>query len=248
MEDEHVYSKQGKWEFFAVFDGHGGAQISKTLVEELPGRVLAALQTVNEKDGFAVRNALEATFLKMDEDMYEKHKSKSAWGADPGSTAIVMVRSGNAVYLANVGDSRAILFDDNGKLVAYTKDHKPSEEKERIEKAGGTVSHYGVDRVNGVLATSRAFGDFQLKKLKNVGAYTARDGPVSTLPDVYQVILRNDQKVFAILACDGLWDVFNNETVASMSTTAQGDLCKLLTQAAYDAGSTDNISVLFTRL
>jgi len=49
---------------------------------------------------------------------------------------------GEIAYVANTGDSRAIMCIDGGKsFVKLTKDHKPEdpEETERIEKNGGKV-------------------------------------------------------------------------------------------------------------
>lgn len=46
------------------------------------------------------------------------------------------------VYIANVGDSRAILSSERGKrLFLLSRDHKPDDalEAERIEKHGGSV-------------------------------------------------------------------------------------------------------------
>lgn len=47
-----------------------------------------------------------------------------------------------------------------------TRDHHPSrdDEKARIEAAGGFVRVWGVPRVNGILAVSRAIGDIYLKR------------------------------------------------------------------------------------
>ncbi len=74
-------------------------------------------------------------------------------------------------------------------------------EKRRIEEAGGYVSLNGVWRVQGVLATSRALGDFPLKDRKFVVCE----------PDVLSFRLDVDEPDFAILASDGLWDTHSNE-------------------------------------
>ncbi len=50
--------------------------------------------------------------------------------------------------------------------IALSEDHKPnrSDERSRIEAAGGVVVWAGTWRVGGVLAVSRAFGDRLLKR------------------------------------------------------------------------------------
>ena len=49
-----------------------------------------------------------------------------------------------------------------------TADHKPvnPEERQRIENAGGMVL---IQRINGALAVSRALGDFDYKRVDNIG-------------------------------------------------------------------------------
>ena len=57
-----------------------------------------------------------------------------------GSCAIVMLIIDDDVWIANTGDSRAIMSSYNGqKFTSISNDHKPSEdaEKKRILKAGG---------------------------------------------------------------------------------------------------------------
>ena len=69
------------------------------------------------------------------------------------------------MYVANAGDSRAVMCV-NGKAIALTIDHKPTSESERkrIEAAGGFVSEIGgICRVNGNLNLSRAIGDLRYK-------------------------------------------------------------------------------------
>ena len=49
------------------------------------------------------------------------------------------------VYIANVGDSRAVLSMNEGKkVIEITKDHKPTEEteKNRINENGGYIYQY----------------------------------------------------------------------------------------------------------
>eukprot|EP00392_Amoebophrya_sp_AT5.2_P008495 g8522.t1 len=75
-------------------------------------------------------------------------------------------------------------------------------ERKRVHDAGGTIIF---DRVNGMLAIARAFGDFQLKM-----PFLSKD-VVSNTPDVKCTILEPTD-TFVILACDGLWDVYSHMT------------------------------------
>ena len=59
-----------------------------------------------------------------------------------GSTALAIFIIDDMCYIANVGDSRAVLSSNHGQLIeALSKDHKPHEreEYERITWAGGKV-------------------------------------------------------------------------------------------------------------
>lgn len=78
-----------------------------------------------------------------------------------GCTATVILTTPTEIYCANSGDSRTVL--SRGKqAVDLSKDHKPDdpEEHRRIVGAGGFVED---SRVNGMLALSRALGDFEYK-------------------------------------------------------------------------------------
>ena len=65
------------------------------------------------------------------------------------------------IVCANAGDSRCVM-GTNHTAKAMSEDHKPNNaaELKRIELAGGKV-HW--KRIDGDLAVSRGFGDFQYK-------------------------------------------------------------------------------------
>lgn len=94
------------------------------------------------------------------------------------------------LYTANVGDARAVLCR-NGKALRLSYDHKGSDENEgkRIANAGGLVLN---NRVNGVLAVTRALGDAYLKDLVTGHPYTT------------ETVIQPEADEFVILACDGV--------------------------------------------
>lgn len=128
-----------------------------------------------------------------------------------GSTAVVAVKKGNMLYVANAGDSRAVVCKGTQAL-ALSEDHKPILDKERarIEAAGGFLSEIaGMYRVNGNLNLSRAIGDLKYK----INSKIARSEQIITAePEVKQIEINEEFKFF-VLACDGVWDVMSNQEV-----------------------------------
>jgi protein phosphatase PTC1 len=94
------------------------------------------------------------------------------------------------LYTANVGDARIVLCR-NGKALRLSYDHKGSDENEgkRIAGAGGLILN---NRVNGVLAVTRALGDAYMKDLVTGHPYTT------------ETVIQPDIDEFLILACDGV--------------------------------------------
>lgn len=99
------------------------------------------------------------------------------------------------LYTANVGDARIVLCR-NGKALRLSYDHKGSDENEgkRITNAGGLILN---NRVNGVLAVTRALGDTYLKDLVTGHPYTT------------ETVIQPDADEFIILACDGVSLILN---------------------------------------
>ncbi|KAK6637379.1 hypothetical protein RUM44_007795 [Polyplax serrata] len=159
MEDAHTHilslSEDPQASFFGVYDGHGGAKIAQYAGKHLHKFVVKQPKYTEGK----YEKALKQAFLDIDTAMLNDKSLKDEFS---GSTAIVCLLKANQLYVANVGDSRAIACV-NGKVDVLSIDHKPSNEAElkRITAAGGWVEF---NRVNGNLALSRALGDFLLKR------------------------------------------------------------------------------------
>ena len=131
-----------------------------------------------------------------------------------GCTATVVLMTPTEIYCANAGDSRTVMCD-HGTAIELSKDHKPDlpEERSRILKAGGEVSD---GRVNGMLALSRAIGDFEYKPItppKDAGPHWyLNNHMVTSYPDVVVKPMHKDIE-FIILACDGIWDCKTSDQV-----------------------------------
>ena len=128
-----------KCSFFGIYDGHGGCNCSDFLRDQLHSYVV--------KDSKFPDNPIQALmngFEQAEKDFILNHAlNKKLEIVDrSGSCAIVALIVEDMCYVANVGDSRAVLSSNKGKTVdVITNDHKPNEEGEskRIIENGGKV-------------------------------------------------------------------------------------------------------------
>ncbi|ODV97740.1 hypothetical protein PACTADRAFT_47598 [Pachysolen tannophilus NRRL Y-2460] len=214
---------------FGVFDGHGGYSTSNYINERLPEIILHSLDLEFNKSEFVEKSCLDVlsniniprlvvdSFLDCDYQLYKECKNS-------GSTAIVSIIVENRLIIGNTGDSRCVL-SINGMAKTLSYDHKPNNfgEMLRIRNDGG---HVALNRVNGTLALSRAFGDFSFKNEKTIPLrLRAKKNFSKTPPEEYQVTVEPeilihdiniDQDEFLILACDGIWDCFKNQELIAL--------------------------------
>lgn len=128
-----------------------------------------------------------------------------------GCTACSALITPTEIYVANAGDSRAVIGlkkgDGKYEALAMSEDHKPDNEgeKKRIEEAGGFVED---NRVRGILALSRSIGDLEYK-VKGENKDYKKD-MITADPEIrIQKIEAN--VAFLIIACDGIWDCLDNQ-------------------------------------
>ena len=148
MEDEIVV----KGTLYAVFDGHGGKNAAL-----LCSHVLDIVFEESTKESKEMKEVFALCFNKLHQQIVSS-RIKS------GTTALISYidQDDSSLWVAHVGDSRAVLFAD-GKAVRLTEDHKPNSqsEKKRVISEGGKITHRlfsKVYRVNDTLSITRALG------------------------------------------------------------------------------------------
>lgn len=243
MEDVHTYVKNFAsrldWGYFAVFDGHAGIQASKWCGKHLHTIIEQNILANETRD---VRDVLNDSFLAIDEEINTKLVGNSGCTAAvcvlrwelPDSVSddsMDLAQHQRKLYTANVGDSRIVLFR-NGNSIRLTYDHKASDtlEMQRVEQAGGLIMK---SRVNGMLAVTRSLGDKFFDSLV-VGS-----------PFTTSVEITSEDK-FLILACDGLWDVIDDQDACELikDITEPNEAAKVLVRYALENGTTDNVTVM----
>lgn len=124
-----------------------------------------------------------------------------------GCTATTVLITPTEIICANAGDSRTVM-SKNKTCVELSQDHKPEDpaEQKRIYAAKGFVED---GRVNGMLALSRALGDFEYK---NNTMCKPKDQAVTAQPD-FKIVPMTADSEFVVLACDGIWDVMTSQDV-----------------------------------
>jgi len=227
--------------FYAIFDGHGGKQCAILAEKELHQNILKNPDFLSGND---IEGAIIKAFKETD-DYIGKMAQQEGW--NNGSTAVVVIIIDDTLWIANIGDSEAILARKKDKStvpVVLSKIHKPTkeDEKKRLEDLGVPVSS---GRVAGSLAVSRAFGDFDFKSPANGG----QEDWVLCEPYVNKLqILDTDE--FLILACDGLWDKLSYQDAVDIASKAKKshkspiETSDLLVRESLDRGTLDNVTVI----
>ncbi|CAN7050458.1 unnamed protein product [Brassica rapa subsp. trilocularis] len=234
MEDYHVANfiniQDHELGLFAIYDGHMGDTVPAYLQKHLFSSIL--------KEGeFWVDP--QKSILKAYEKTDQAILSNSSDLGRGGSTAVTAILiNGRKLWIANVGDSRAVLYR-GGKTMQMSTDHEPRAERSSIEDRGGFVSNLpgDVPRVNGQLAVSRAFGDKGLKT------------HLSSEPDIKHANV-DSQTDILVLASDGIWKVvMTNEEAMEIAKRVKDPqkAAKELTAEALRRESKDDISCVVVR-
>ncbi|KAL8130178.1 hypothetical protein V2J09_019333 [Rumex salicifolius] len=179
LEDQSQIESGPFGTFIGIYDGHGGPDAARYVCDNLFHRFQAIL---TEDQGVVTEETIRRAFLETEEGFTAR--VAELWGTNPkiatvGSCCLVGVIYQQTLYIANLGDSRAVL----GKKIRYSGDvaaiqlsteHNASLEAVREELKSShpnssdiVVLKHGVWRVKGIIQVSASFRNM-LKKFSLV--------------------------------------------------------------------------------
>ncbi|XP_006343345.1 probable protein phosphatase 2C 60 [Solanum tuberosum] len=242
--------------FAGIYDGHGGPETSRYINDHLFQNLKRFAAEQNSMSVDVIRKAFQAT-----EDGFCSVVAKQ-WPMKPqmaavGSCCLVVVICNGILYVANLGDSRAVL----GRLVRATgevlaiqlsAEHNACFETVRQELHSMhpddpqiVVLKHNVWRVKGLIQISRSIGDIYLKKPEYnreplYAKFRLREPfkrPIlSSDPSItVQELEPHDQ--FLILASDGLWEHLSNQEAVDIvqNSPRSGSARRLVKTALQEA-------------
>lgn len=214
-------------ELYAVADGmggHEGGEVASDLTLNALYDAIAARTDLNWRDNVAVRAALwqvieevnSAVIALTDEPPYRSMRHK------PGATLVFALRCGPTLFIGNVGDSRAYLWNAVGGLQRATIDH----------------SYVQTLIDSGQLQPDKAWGH------PDGSIITAHIGMTKLKQrDVFLRMVAPGDKL--ILVSDGVVDMLRDEEIEPhLHHDDPHEVCRRLVEASNRAGGHDNISVV----
>ncbi|WVZ05844.1 hypothetical protein V8G54_019190 [Vigna mungo] len=232
--------------FVGVYDGHGGHDCSRFIKTRLFNNLIAAARNKETIDEDTLREAFATTendFMLVVERGYQLQAKLPT----VGSCCLVGVIWGRVLYIANLGDSRAIV----GTLGRYRKitteqlttEHNCIREEIREELKALHPNdpdivevRRGAWRVKGIIQVSRTIGDAYLKIPGHLKP-PLTEPVLSAEPTLNTRILTSDDK-FLIFASDGLWEHLTNQQAAEIvHLNPRRGIARRLIKAAVQAAA-----------
>ncbi|XP_008775719.1 probable protein phosphatase 2C 35 [Phoenix dactylifera] len=252
---------------FAVFDGHGyfGAQCAAFardhLVEDLAGDPHLLEDPVK---------SFNSAFLSTNSELHNSEIDDTM----SGTTAIAVLVGGDTLFVANVGDSRAVAGVWDGERVVaedLSSDQTPfrEDEYERVRRCGARV--LSVDQVEGIKDPAiqswgmESEGDPPRLWVQNgmypgtaftrsVGDSTAESIGVVAVPEVMTVRI-TPSHLFFVVASDGVFEFLSSQAVVDMVSRYPDprDACSAIAAESYKLWleheiRTDDITIIVVHI
>ncbi|GMJ06929.1 Arabidopsis Pp2c clade D 6 [Hibiscus trionum] len=242
--------------FVGVYDGHGGPETSRYINDHLFQHLKRFTSEQQKMSVEVIRKAYQATeegFMSL----VAKQWPMSPQIAAVGSCCLVGVVCGGNLYVANLGDSRAVL----GRAVKGTGEYLASQMSEEhnacIESVRRelkllhpddpqiVVLKHNVWRVKGRIQISRSIGDVYLKKAEFnreplLPKFRLREPfkkPILSADPSISVYKLLPHDKFVIFASDGLWEHLSNQEAVDIvrKHSRSGSARRLVRTALHEA-------------
>lgn len=224
----HSLANNGHIALYGVFDGHGqaGHHCAGYARSVLPESLFGQGSLIAGPD-----EALRVAFAQVQEGLLQQDFDTETSGTT-ATVALVLhfpeaddeseLQGESWLYVANVGDSRAVLVSRTGEdhseisVNRLTRDHRPDDlsEAERIAAEGGEVR-----RLRPGAGTSRIFAPGcqwpAMALSRSLGASVAATCGVSAEPEVASVRIARGSDEMLILGTDGLFEFCSTKEVAT---------------------------------
>lgn len=237
----HPFRQNLREAVFCVFDGHGehGDLVSQYVMTEVPRR----LET-NAKLTSNPEQALKEIYVDIDKALGTEAVAKMP-NLQPlfsGTTAVVVYMRENTMWIANAGDSRAVLCTRQASMnraVNLTRDHNPDlpEEEARILSMGGYVSAPPEEGLSARVWLDANCTQIGLAMSRSIGDHAVLTVGVIAEPEVVKHEITSDDQ-FIILASDGVWEFIPSQEavdiVAADIKHGAEHACRKLIQTAAD--------------
>lgn len=214
----HPFASDNEMALLGVYDGHGkqGEQVSAFVKEQLPGIIERHPLLLTQP-----AQALHEAYVSCDDLLRASQIEASV----SGTTAVTVLVRGRSFWVANAGDSRAVIgrwSGDRRSMVAHdvSFDQKPDTpaEMKRIIAAGGHVTPAGA---NG--SPARVWHNFRgLAMARSIGDHNASTVGVIAEPEVHQYAFHEDDAV-CIIGSDGVWELLESQQVVDIATQHAGE-------------------------
>lgn len=260
-----------------VFDGHGArGHHAAEAASRAVRAVVAQAVTADAADPDAPQEAPEAVLRRAVETAHTAALLTSpvagaaaaaaeASADDCGTTAVVAYVRGGRLLLANVGDSRAVLFRaaaGNGggglRAVLQTRDHSLDDIDELLrigmDPAGALVVRRPAASVARLFPADAADGGAVpgLAMARALGHVVLSARGLSHAPDIYEADVRRGDCL--VLASDGVWDLLTPADMAELLAPRASQRPVVVAKALLDAAAAraggrrqDDATVVFIR-
>ncbi|GMF19297.1 unnamed protein product [Phytophthora lilii] len=246
--------------FCGCYDGHGGEEA----VDFVQKKLYANIRTHLTDNDEPVAHSIITGFKDTEEEFKRRSQIKferGSWSScSVGACAVMALVIDKKLYVASCGDCRAIMAyreaDGSLSVEQITFDHSANEEREQrrlrvlYPEDYDIVCEIGQKNfyVKGRLQPTRSIGDIYMKvkdvnrspmprglRIRGTFRRPYISGALLSVPDIFQVDLKDRKPEFVVLGSDGLFGELKNEEIVQLVGKFRDEGVQNVSQALREA-------------